>query len=331
MKRLRLSHCALSICVAAILPTGCGGTQIAGLGTTPPDVNAARHTTYRSGSWMKPASSNSDLLYVSNYETDSGPGNVYVYLYPDGSLVGTLTGFQNPQSICTNKSGDVFIPDASAADVVEYAHGGMSPIKTLSDSGEPSACSVDPTTGNLAVSNLKSFVSIYKKSRGTPKNYSTPLPTDFCGYDNAGNLFADGYDYDRSPNEIVVWKLFKGGASFKDVNLPSGLKLNNKFPVGFQWVGKDLTFAHANPPQYGCCGHIFRFTIQGTDATKVGGTTVSKVSNFFVKGSTVIVATGGEYVDLYDYPKSRNQPKVEIKEPAYSSFGVTVSDAHPAK
>lgn len=78
-------------------------------------------------------------------------------------------------------------------------------------------------------------------------------------------------------------------------------------------------------------GTSFALQFQGTDATKVGGTKVSKVSNFFVKGSTVIVATGGEYVDLYDYPKSRNQPKLEIKEPAYSSFGVTVSDAHPAK
>ena len=87
-----------------------------------------------------------------------------------------------------------------ASQIVEYAHGGTVAIATLSRPGEyPEGCSVDPVTGNLAVTNFYSSagggsVSIYAGARGSPQLYSDPAIVNyrFCGYDARGNLFVDG-------------------------------------------------------------------------------------------------------------------------------------------
>ena len=72
----------------------------------------------------------------------------------------------------------------------------MSPIKTLLDpDGIPLACSVDPTTGNLAVvnafsSNSPGVLLIYRAASGSPTTYSDPhLEFYNAGYDSKGNLF----------------------------------------------------------------------------------------------------------------------------------------------
>ncbi len=111
-----------------------------------------------------PAARNIDLLYVSKYD------DVDVFSYPAGKRVGTLTGFQSPGGLCVDKAGDVFVTNFGASNIVEYAHGGTKPIATLSDPyQEPDDCSVDPTTGNLAVANIGGSVSIYEGARGHPK------------------------------------------------------------------------------------------------------------------------------------------------------------------
>src|SRR5580704_9380706 len=137
MKLAEFGGYALSICAAALL-AGCGGSQppIGALGAMP-----SRPATISGGS-------SSALLYISSPSN----GNVYFLTYPKGKLVGTLTGFQEPFGLCSDTAGNVFIPDSEAGDVVEYAHGGTSPIVTLNDVGYlPADCSVDPLTGNLAV------------------------------------------------------------------------------------------------------------------------------------------------------------------------------------
>jgi len=122
-------------------------------------------------SWMAPGAETQDLLYIS----DEGTNDVYVYSWPQLKLVGTLTGFSYPQGECVDTKGDVFVVNGRAqSQVVEFLHGGTKPIATLSDnySNHPSGCAVDPTTENLAVTNLETGnkgdgnVIIYKKARG---------------------------------------------------------------------------------------------------------------------------------------------------------------------
>src|SRR5579863_1388101 len=93
----------------------------------------------------------SALLYVS----DTVTGDVYVFSYPKGKLVQTLTGFADPAGECVDATGNVFVANTGSSNVLEYAHGGSSPIATLDDSGYfRVGCAVDPVTGNLAVSNF---------------------------------------------------------------------------------------------------------------------------------------------------------------------------------
>ncbi len=64
--------------------------------------------------------------------------------------------------------------------VYEYSHGGTQSIATLSDPGSPYGCSVDPTTGNLAVANTTSsgyygyygYVAIFPDAEGTATTYN---------------------------------------------------------------------------------------------------------------------------------------------------------------
>ena len=79
-------------------------------------ANAAR-------SWMAPdAKKSKTLLYVA----DQDANDVDVYSYPGGKLKGTLTGFQTPSGVCSNKAGDVFILNGNGTSVEVYAHGGLS-------------------------------------------------------------------------------------------------------------------------------------------------------------------------------------------------------------
>ena len=99
-------------------------------------------------SWMLSEARHRDLLYAA-----ANNSTVYVFSYPKGTLVGTLSGFDFPEGLCVDRSGDVWITNsAGTGNIVEHAHGGTSPIATLNSGyGDPIGCSVDPKTGDLAV------------------------------------------------------------------------------------------------------------------------------------------------------------------------------------
>ena len=100
-------------------------------------------------SWMSPIAKRVPLLYVSVWDT----GVVYVYSYPKAKLLGKLVGIlDTPSGMCSDSKGNVWITNFHGEGITEYAHGGTKPIATLSDPGtDPNGCSVDPLTGNLAV------------------------------------------------------------------------------------------------------------------------------------------------------------------------------------
>ena len=119
------------------------------------------------------------LLYVSNTN-----GVVNVYEYWTHKLVGVLTKFTQPAGSCADKGGDVYIVDYQAQTISEYAHGGKKPIDVINDSYYPYACSVDRTTGDLAVANYRQpyysltklgyetgNLAIYKSGKGKPTYY----------------------------------------------------------------------------------------------------------------------------------------------------------------
>jgi hypothetical protein len=156
MRSLDFGRYAL-FCIAAIaILAGCGGSQppIGGPGAVPQNraVPAPNHNT----SWMLPGTSSESLIYVATHDSSA----IRIYSYPDGKSAGMLTIPTAPGGgECVDGAGDVFIP--TEAVTYEYPHGGTSPIAQLKNPGSGFGCSYDPTTGNIAVSELDDVYNPY--------------------------------------------------------------------------------------------------------------------------------------------------------------------------
>lgn len=271
--------------------------------------------TVRQTSWIQPDAKKKPLLYVSSALTK----DVYVYSYGNQKLVGTLTGFSLPYGLCADKTGDVWIVDDGAQEIVEYRHGGTSPVATLSDPGEyPEGCSVDPTTGNLAVTNFYSSsgngsVSIYADASGQPATYSDSSIANFrfCGYDNKGNLFTDGAN---DSSQFALAELRKGGNSLTDITLQQKIE----WPGGVQWDGKYLAIGDTD------AGIIYQ---TNGDGGKVKGSTTlsdsSYVNQFWIAGNAVVAPSqDAGNAGIYAYPTGGGPSKtISVEEP----FGAAVS------
>jgi hypothetical protein len=292
MELSRIGRLGLTTAVIFAL-AGCGGA-----GTTVPQGATAQSRAHQVGkSWMLPGSASGDLLYVAGRK-----GAVYVISYPQGELVGevSLPAALNSGDLCSDGNGDIFVPDEDK--IEEYAHGGTQPIAALDDEYVANACSVDATTGNLAVTNSESGsggqgnVAIYPDAQGAPTYYSDSniYNPEFCGYDNQGNLFVDA--------DGPFAELPSGSRNFTNITL-------NKTNIAYgqiQWDGKHITVTSQN------ANKIYRLSISGSTG-KVVSTTHLKgpgreaTSQSWIQGSTIVAPIGpgqdDNRVGFWDYPR----------------------------
>jgi hypothetical protein len=295
----------LGALVSIVVIAGCAGASQSSLSPVARTEN--RWRVDHGSSWMSPEAKKADLLYVS----DDGTFDVYVYSYPAGKLEGTLTGFHEPGGLCVDETGDIFITNTGDSSVLEYAHGGTSPIATLADSGQkPQGCSVDPTTGNLAVTSVSGTayesgnVAIYKGATGEPTSYTDPniYYYYFCAYGPNGNLYVDGESYSFSGSAFA--RLDPSSGKFKVITLDQPIG----YPGGVQWNEDDLAVGDQD------ASVIYQFAINEGKGTKVGSTPLTgstDVIQFWIQGSTVI---GPDYdnadVSYWRYPSGGEPTKV---------------------
>jgi DNA-binding beta-propeller fold protein YncE len=271
------------------------------------------------------AKQQSSLLYVSSVLTN----DVYVYSYPSGKLEGTLTGFSTPYGLCSDTAGNVWIVNDGANDILEYAHGGTTPIATLADPSEyPEGCSVDAKTGNLAVTNFYSSsgdgsVAVYTKASGSPTLYADPDIAEFrfCGYDDKGNLFADGAN---SSSQFAFAELPSGKKSL--VTIP--VQQTVEWPGGVQYDGKYVAVGDTDTGKVyrieGKTGKVMQ-TVSLGDATELNQFWIalgSKGKSNMSQSRLVGPLESGSAVNLYPYPSAKFSKKIiQVSEP----FGATVS------
>jgi hypothetical protein len=272
------NHWYALTCAAAAALAGCGSSSQAG---TPP-VSAANVAR----SWMAPAAKNADLLYIS----DVGTNKVYVFSYPQGSLVGTLSGFDAPVRECSDAAGNVYVTNTNGENILEYAHGGSNPIATYSDKRFlPTDCSVDPASGSLAVANYgpkgtnRGNVAIFSDGKTTPKFYEDPSVRAylFCTYDGSGNLFVDGLN---DVYDLVLIELPKAAKKFEHI------KLGRSFPTwgGVKWDGKYLAMGDG-------ASTIYDFSVAGKKAKLTRTIRLKRAVNvfqFWIDASTLIGPDG---------------------------------------
>lgn len=321
----RISGSALGLFLVGAQLTGCGGppSQQAGAAGSIPQTQNVGSVMGSARSWMDPDAKTTRLLYVSSVLTN----DVYAYSYSTHKLKGTLTGFQTPYGLCVDKAANVWIVNDAASQIVEYAHGGTAPIATLSDPGVyPEGCSVDPTTGNLAVTNFSSnsgsgSVSIYAGAQGSPKRYSDPTFANyrFCGYDAHGNLFVDGAN---GAAAFTFAELPKGSKTFKDISL----KQNIEWPGGVQWDGKYITVGDTDT------GMIYRVNARGQVKGSLQLSGANYVNQFWIAlapnqalrlAKVIVPSQDGGVVGYYKYPAGGPAiTSIPVSEP----FGATVSN-----
>jgi hypothetical protein len=271
---MRYVRVYIAFAIAAL--AGCGNGAS---GITPGRVITETPAHLRS--WMSPSAAKTpNLLYVAN-----GNGTITVYDYKNGSnltLVGTLIGFSQPGGMCADKSGNVYITDYAVRQIVIYAHGASTPTTVIQQKvGFPYACAIDPTTGNLAVTDehpnahyeSHATVDIYapgedKGQGGIYGGHNTFSQAYFDAYDGAGNLFVDGTPCQRSycyygGGPPALFEMPKGSTKFVELTI-KGAKLKN--PTGLDWVSPSLllTEALAKKTPVG-----YKILISGSDATVV--------------------------------------------------------------
>lgn len=322
MKSLLTASSILGLCAGFAILAGCGGA------VTPPTLGtSAAARPDRGHSWVSPEAKNEDLLYVSDAKTY----DVYMFSYPQGKLVGTLTDQNNPGGMCVDKKGDVFVTQLyGGGHIVEYAHGGTTQLESLSDPGyEPGGCTVDFTSGNLAVSNIINDefdvgnLLIYKKAKGTPTVIDAPPQSasggqwgsvNTCGYDDKGNVFIAGHGY---PDANTFAEVPKGTTTMENITL------DQNFGSGIgnvQWDGEHITFASIS-------GDVYAFRIKGTVGKVVGSTIVknsNQVDQGWIQGKTFVAPQQtAAVVYFYKYPAGGNS--IETVSGLSEPFGTTVS------
>ncbi|HEV3091544.1 MAG TPA: hypothetical protein VGX91_08910 [Candidatus Cybelea sp.] len=226
--------------------------------------------TDRGKSWMSPLAHRSDLLYVSDWATN----DVYVYSYPGGGAVGTLTGLDEPYGQCVDKTGNIYITNMAAGTTEKYAHGGTSPIATYSDTGSPIGCAVDKS-GDLAVTNFTSVsgpgsIDVWPHGGGGPVTHSDSSACYYmwpAGYDKKDDLVAEG---EYSSNAIC--ELPTGAGSMRTVSFSGTIN----FPGGTMWDGKYLALTDQE------AGGVYQTALY---PSKLSGTTLTEVTSAVLNDS----------------------------------------------
>jgi len=336
MRILSVIHYTLGVCAAAAVLAGCSSLSQSPLSPSGPpgpnpqslgglqtfDVSGLANRDRRR-SWMSPNVRKGALIYIS----DRGTNEVYAYSYKTKVLVGTLTGFNNPDGLCVDNAGDVFITEYDAADIIEYAHGGTTPIATLSDAGEkPMGCSIDAKTGNLAVTNFQDTshgsgnVAIYQAASGTPTIYADPSIYNYlyCVYDGKGNLYVDGKTYNGLDSFA---ELPRNSATFTDITLNATIN----YAEDIQWKHGELVVGNTYQNN-----QIYWFKIKNGIGTEVGYPAALThgygVLQFWIGGKVLIGALPAyPNVSFWNYPAGG----LPIYDIAFGSgsypVGVTVS------
>jgi hypothetical protein len=305
----------VSVAVATGLAACAGGSTF-----RPPTQGGMPSLADSRISSVSPDAARKTLLYISDLS-----GYVYIYSYPDGRILGTLAGFDWPQGLCSDRSGDVWIADTNHSRMVEYAHGGTTKIRTLKDAGQlPTGCAVNPQTGDLAVTNSETVrlgsgsIAIYTRARGNPQIYFDSQPTleYFDTYDG-NTLYVDGTDANTGDLRLASF----ADKTFTDLTL-TGATIRPPGSIGVDkglWIEDEGSASRASV--------IYQLSVKGTVAKVTGTTPLSGAFNCIQ--STVLdktVICPDEYqsaVELYKYPTGG--PPTKTIHYLYEPVGTAIS------
>lgn len=313
----RFSAC---LCTAAALG-GCIGSSL----QSPPPVRdglkANGSSTASIGLAHHFSSSGDYLVYLM------GSGGIVYYTYDSSGLhrLNSIGGIPSAISMCDGVDGTVwvvnqgYISKVGTGYVEEFPHGQSSPITQLTDPyGIPSACAVDPATGNVAAAETHvpgGYADVVVWANGTPTYYRDPNIYGIAGlaYAGSSNLLVDG---PHSISGTYYLDVLPGGSStFQNVGS------FNTYLGRLQFDGVDIVAGVSDSRQ------LYRLA---------GGSIAKKIrlkdgfcGDYFVSGDTVwaVNSKGGcnkphFELQVYKYPHAR----APIYTYNISDFSTNLSD-----
>lgn len=316
---------------AVVLLAACAVSQPpSGATSVMPQTLETRGGVTRDGSWMLPEAKRDDLLYVS----DTFAGVVHVLAYPAGREVGMLVVGGNPEGECVDGAGNVWITRFRTTTVVEYAHGSTNSTAFVSTyPNTPWGCAVDPTTGNLAVTNTEDVIDVYAGARGNPTPYSVPgddLGFQFCTYDDSGDLFAS------APYSNIA-ELPKGSSEMTNMQLTLPVS-----PWSVQWDHQRRFLTVAGPTAKSRTT-VYHVRVSGAAGRVIGSTALDRARNayaqYWIDGTKIVGISANRgrngrserLVQSWPYPAGGAATQsVRVKGSGYGTpdlVGVVVSKA----
>jgi hypothetical protein len=314
-------YAGAAIAVAAVSACSGGTAAVPSSGLT---------TTARQAAGHRYDSVVSDMLAKS-------PSKYYEYIF---NVYGSYAGiFDYPKSTreidqisgiggqgCTNVLygyGKGIVWNVGGPDQITEFKVPKTPIKTLSvDYPFATSCAMN-TSGDLAVGTYATSAGkggelvIFKNGSGKGKVYKTPLDQEFFdGYDNKGNLFADGFTAYRSNYALV--ELPKGGKKAVIVRLPNV----PSFPGSVQWDGKYVTVLDSR------ANLTYQYTISGTEATLKHTITYTGMNGcsqtWIAQGLLFCADAGNDAAEVFKYPQG-GAPVATFKGDFDEPLGVTAA------
>ncbi len=278
---------------------------------------------------MRSSSSGAPLLYVMNGR------NLLVFSFPDGTLIARQNDIGSMRGACSDKDGNVFtvLLNGATDKILEFAHGGTTPIATLTVPGRADGgCAVDPTTNDLAVtfnSSSSSSVAVFTGESGTPQIYSTDSfgAFGYCAFDTKSNLFIAN-NGPLGPGFPLV-ELRGGSHTFAGIAVNQNVKLGGNL----QWHDRYLVAG-----QNDAYGHaLYHIKISARRGRVIGTTALNKstwgetwIADGIVAAATQYWYGGG--VSLFDFPFGTLRKRLRRNDFQHRAFvfGLTVSVApHP--
>jgi hypothetical protein len=272
---------AVAIVAPAVLLSSCGGSGAISNAPSAPSAVRDRGKTRVSPD----AKRASQLVFTVDYAYD----DINIFSLRDFKLKGTVTGFSEPQGMCSGTSGDVWVANTGTEQMLEYTPAGKE-IASLTDSvGYPVGCAVDKA-GDLAVTDIFGFsgagqVLLYKHATGTPTELSNASQYYYYsdGFDTSSNLYVSGRD---SSGSYVLSECAAGGTSCTTITISGGTIY---FPGMVQWYTPGGYLAVGD----GLCGDeesfcLYWVKISGSEGKIIGKTT------FLGPSGTELCAVGGE-------------------------------------
>jgi len=227
--------------------------------------------------------------YASIFDYPKGVAQVGS-IYGDGGQGCTNVLYGYGKKIMWNVGGQNQITEYKVPDT---------PIKTLSVTYSfPTSCAMN-TSGDLAVGIFFESgagggdVVIFKNASGSGTVYSTPLDAEyFDGYDNQGNLFADGF----TNSNFGLVELPKGSSKFETITTSNAVQ----FPGSVQWDGTYVTVFDQ------LANALYQYTISGTKATLKNTVQLSGsgdcAQTWIVKGLIYCGDAGNDGGEVFKYP-----------------------------